>query len=78
MCKLDLKTRMFESLIRDVHYIQVKQELQQENIQQKYEGYKLEDNGILTYKTIIFIHNSTKIRKLVMTKIHNVPYAGHP
>ena len=38
----------------------------------------MEDNVILTYKTIIYVPKSTELRKLVMNEMHNVPYAGNP
>ena len=43
-----------------------------------YEGYKLEEDGFLTYKNIIFISSVEKFRIIVMDEIHQAPYFGNP
>ena len=47
-------------------YEQVKDKLQQQSLEKKYEGYKLEEDGILTYKGIIYIPNVADLRRIVM------------
>jgi hypothetical protein len=66
MCKSDLKNRILEALISDEHYLQVKEGLQQENVQHKYEEYKLEEDGILMHKNRVYVPNSYELRKLVL------------
>ena len=29
------------------------------------------------HKNRVYVHNSTKLRKLVMNEMHKVPYVGH-
>ena len=41
-------------------------------------GYKLEEDGILTYKGIIYIPNVAELRRVFMDEIHQAPYSGHP
>ena len=58
-------------------YEQIKDKLQQQNIEKRYEGYKLED-GLLTYKGRIYIPDVADLRRVVMDEIHQAPYFGHP
>ena len=59
-------------------YAQVKDKLQQQILENKYEGYKLEEYGLLTYKRRMYIPNVADLRKVVMDEIHRTPYSGHP
>ena len=59
-------------------YEQVKDKLQQQGLEKRYEGYKLEVYGLLTYKNIIYIPNVVYLRRVVMDEIHQAPYSGHP
>ena len=59
-------------------YEQVKDKLQQQSLEKRYEGYKLEEYGILTYKGIIYILNVVDLRRVVMDEIHQALYSGHP
>ena len=43
-----------------------------------YEGYKLEEDGLLTYKSRIYIPDVAELRRIVMDEIHQTPYFGHP
>jgi hypothetical protein len=47
MFKPYLKNIILEALISDEHYLQVKEELQQGNEQQRYKEYKMEEDGRL-------------------------------
>jgi hypothetical protein len=49
MCKSYLRNIILEVVILHEHYLQVKEGLQQENVQHKYEDYELEDDGILMH-----------------------------
>ena len=59
-------------------YVQVKDKLQQQSFGKYYEGYKLEEDRLLTYKNIIYIPNVAYLRRVVMDEIHQDPYFGHP
>jgi hypothetical protein len=52
MYSSDLKRRILEDLTSNQHYMQVKEGLQQENIQLKFGDYMLEDDEILLYMKI--------------------------
>ena len=58
-------------------YEQVKDKLQQQSLDKRYEGYKLEEDGLLTYKGRIYILNVADLRRVVMDEIHQAPYSGH-
>ena len=59
-------------------YVQIKDKLQQQNLERKYEGYQFEGDELLTYKNIIYIPNVVDPRRIVMNEIHQAPYSGHP
>ena len=52
--------------------------MQQQSLEKRYEGYKLEDNGLLTYKGRIYVPDVADLRRIVMDEIHQAPYSGHP
>ena len=59
-------------------YEKVKDKLQQQRIEKRYEGYKLEEDGLLSYKNRVYIPNVAYLRRMVMDEIHQAPYSGHP
>ena len=58
-------------------YEQVKDKLQQQSIEKRYEGYKLEEDGLLTLKGRIYIPNVADLKRVVMDEIHQAPYSSH-
>ena len=52
--------------------------LQQGNLQQKIEDYKLENDEILIYRGINYVPNSQELKILILREMNNVPYDGHP
>jgi hypothetical protein len=42
------------------------------------EIYKLETDGILLYKNIIFVPNVQYLKHMILQEMHNVSYVGHP
>ena len=58
-------------------YEQGKDKLQKQSIEKRYEGYKLEEDGLLTYKGRISIPNIADLRRVVMDEIHQAPYSSH-
>ena len=55
----------------------VKDKLQQQSLEKRYEGYKLEEDGILIYNNIIYIPNVAYLRRIVIDEIHQAPYSSH-
>ena len=75
--KLYLRTRFLKVFISYEYYLQVKEGLQQENLHKKYEGYRLEDDGIFTHKNKIYFPNVADLRRTIMDEIDKIPYFGH-
>ena len=59
-------------------YEQVKDKLQQQSLEKRYEGYKLEEDGLLIYNNKLYIPNVAYLRRMVMDEIHQDPYSSHP
>ena len=74
----ELRHQIVNDVDEDELYVQFKEKLQQKSLENKYEGYKLEEDGILTYKNRIYIPNIAYLRRVVMDEIHQAPYSGHP
>ena len=71
-----LRQQIVNHTAGDELYEQVKDKLQQ-SLEKRYEGYKLEEDGLLTYKGRIYIPNVAYLRRVVMDEIHQAPYFGH-
>jgi hypothetical protein len=60
----------------DLQYKELVAKLQQDNLQQKTEEYKLENYEIVIYRGKFYVPNSQELKNLTLREIHNVPYAG--
>jgi hypothetical protein len=78
MHQSDLKRKILDVVVTDQHYLQVKESLQQENVQQKIKEYEMKEDGLLMHKNRIYVPSSGELRNLVLKEMHNVPYVGHP
>ena len=74
----DFRQYIVSHTAEDEMYVQVRDKLQQQSLENKYEGYKLEEDKLITCKKRIYIPNVAYLRRIVMDKIHQVPYSGHP
>ena len=77
-CQPYLRQQIINNISKDEVYVQIKDKLQQQNLERKYEGYQLEGDKLLTYKNRIYIPNVADLRMIVMDEIHQAPYFGHP
>ena len=66
ICKSDLRQQIVNHIAEDELYEKIKDKLQQQILEKRYEGYKLEEDGLLTYKGIM---KSIKLRILVTRDI---------
>jgi hypothetical protein len=78
MYRTDIKSRILEAAKVDLQYRELVAKLQQGKMPQNMEIYKLETDGILLYKNIIFVPNVQCLKQMILQEMHNVPYAGHP
>ena len=74
----DLRLQIVNCIVVDELYKLVKDKLQQPSLEKRYEGFKLEEDGLLTYNGRIYIPNVAYLRRIVMDEIHQAPYSGHP
>ena len=74
----DFSQQIISHTIEDELYEQVKDKLQQQSLEKRYKGYKLEEDGLLTYKGRIYIPDIAYLRRVVMDEIHQTSYSGHP
>ena len=72
----DLRQQIINRNVENEMYVQVKYKLKQQSLEKKYEGYKLEEDGLLTYKSRMYIPNVVCLR-VIMDEIHQTPYSGH-
>ena len=77
ICQSNLRQQIVSHTAKDEMYVQVKYKLQQQILERKYDGYKLEEDGLLTYKNKIYISNVAYLRSFVMDEIHQDPYSSH-
>ena len=63
--------------VEDEMYVKIKDKSQQRSLEKWYEGYKLEEDELITYKNRIYIANVAYLRRIVMEEIHQAPYFGH-
>jgi hypothetical protein len=78
MYQSDLKPIILEAAKLDLQYKELVRKLQQGNLQQKIEEYKLDNDEILRYRGIIYVPNSQELKNMILKEMNNVPYVGHP
>jgi hypothetical protein len=78
MYQTNIKAIISEAANVVLQYIELVENIQQGKMLKKVENYKLEANGTLLYKNIIYVPNSQELRIMILKEMHNVPYAGHP
>ena len=69
VCQSKLRQQIVNHVVEDELYVQVKDKLQQQSLEKNYEGYKLEEDELLTYKNIIYIPNVVDLRMLEFVKL---------
>ena len=77
ICQSDLRQQIVNHVAGDELYEQVKDKLQQQSLERRYEGYKLEEDGLITFKGRIYIPDVANLRRVVMDQIHQTLYSGH-
>jgi hypothetical protein len=76
MYQSDLKDIITEVAKSDLQYKELVAKLQQGNLQQKIEEYKLDNDEILMYRGKIYVRNSQELKNIILREIHTVPYAA--
>jgi hypothetical protein len=78
MHQSDLKRRILDDLFTNQHYLQIKEILQQGDVQQKIKEYEIKEDGLLMHKNRIYVPSFGELRNLVLKEMHDVSYVGHP
>ena len=78
MHQTDIKGIVLEATSVDLRYRELVANLKQGKTLQGVGDYKLEANGTILYKNIIYVPNVQDLKLMILNEMHNVPYAGHP
>jgi hypothetical protein len=78
MYNYDLKDIILEVTQLDQHYLEIKGKLQKGIKKQKFQDYKLREDGIFMYKDKVYVPNFREMKNMVLKEMHNFPYVGHP
>jgi hypothetical protein len=66
MHQSNLKSIILDDVTIDQHYLQVKEILQQKNVQQKIKEYEMKEDGLLMHKNRIYVLSYRELRNLVL------------
>jgi hypothetical protein len=58
MHQSDLKSRILDVSVTNPHYLHVKENLQQESVQQKIKEYEMKEDGLLMHTNRIYVPSS--------------------
>jgi hypothetical protein len=78
MYKSDLCDIILEVSKSDHCYVDIKATLQEGMLQQNLEGYELKEDAILMFRHRVYVPNNQKLKSLLFSEMHKVPYVGHP
>jgi hypothetical protein len=78
MYQTNLKDKILEATNLDQHYLKIKENLYQGNLQHKFKNYELKKDGILLHKGKVYVSNSIELKNIMPREMHDVSYAGHP
>jgi hypothetical protein len=73
MYKSDLCEKILEVSKSDQHYVDIKENLQQGMLQQKFEGYEIKEDGILMYRCRVYVPNVQELKNILLSEMHKVP-----
>jgi hypothetical protein len=67
-------TGILEAVTTDEHYQQVKDGLQQQKVPQKFDKYKLVEDGIIMHRDRVYVPNSESLKKFILKEMHKVHF----
>jgi hypothetical protein len=77
-CEMDVRERVRNAQETDAFFKIMTSYLRQEPTGIKYEGYQMLEEGLVTYKNILYIPNCDDLKRFMMDELHKRPYTGHP
>jgi hypothetical protein len=78
MYKTEIKDRILEVANADLQYRGLVAKLQQRERPQTKESYTLGTDGLLLYKTRVYVPNVRELKLAILKEMHDVTYARHP
>ena len=75
--KSDLEDRIKEGGLKDQKYQFLKNQISENKAEKDETNFRLNENGLLTYKNRLYIPNVPEIKLLILNEIHKSPYFGH-
>jgi hypothetical protein len=76
--KVNLRERVLTQFLGDSWYLKVTSTLQSgRKLDQKYEGYILEEDGLLRYRGSMYIPEGGDIRSIILKESHRALYCAH-
>jgi hypothetical protein len=77
--KMNLQETILELQIDDDWYKQLKDNIRQDTMMiPRYEGYSLDNDGLLRYNGRIYVPPNDELRKLILNEAHRAMYMAHP
>lgn len=77
--KVNLRNQVLEHLVRDSWYLKVRSGLESNRSKEpKFEGYDLEEEGILRFHGRMYIPDSGDLRSTILKEAHRAVYCAHP
>jgi hypothetical protein len=76
-CETDVKERIKNAQETDPFVQTMTMYLQQEPTGVKYEGYQMNEGGLLTYRNRFYILACDNLKRFIMDELHKRPYSGH-
>jgi hypothetical protein len=74
----NIKERVKISQETDVFFKTVTSYLKKEPTWMKYKGYQILNDGLMTYKGILYTPKHDDLKRFIMDELHKRPYNGHP
>lgn len=77
--KSDLRKQLLEYLIKDSWYLKVRSSLESKKPKEsKFEGYELENDGILGFHGRMYIPDNRDLRDTILKEAHRAVHRAHP
>ena len=77
-CETDVKERIKNAQETDTFFQTVTSYLQKEPTGIKYGDYQMMEEGLLTYRSRLYIPYCDDLRRFILDELHKRPYFGHP
>ena len=77
-CEIDIREKVKSAQEIDAFFKTMTSYLKKDPTGLKYEGYQMLNEGLLTYRNILYIPSCDDMKRFIMKELQNIPYVGHP